>query len=355
MTTINKKELLTALQLIEPAVGRENFLKMFAYCKFDDTSVTGTNGSLTVQAELPDVGVTGALRFDQLFSNLNTATGDAVDIDQKGNGEEVDIKVGRHSITMPILPTDQFVTEEANDDEATKLYIDDTLAEVIDRALMCAGNDSARPVMMGVALEGDEGLTVYATDGSTLSMEAYEPDGEGWPTTLIPTEFIRAYQNALDITGETYPITVLVTDRSLKTTIGGNVITTTLSVPDKPMDYATVVEKTLGGEEQHYFSVPAELQECLQIAAINSDGQFNGSTTLDIAKGKLSINAKSDRGSAENDIVLEKGYPKKHAIDTVVNTELLLRILSLGETMCVMDNVTIVASESGYMCLCANQ
>jgi DNA polymerase III sliding clamp (beta) subunit (PCNA family) len=166
---LSRKETITALDAVKPAVAARNAIEELCHLWFDGTHVYATDGGMGVKAKFASpfkCGVPGGL----FLALLNQASADTLEFDYADN--VLKFKAGRSSIKLNTLPLERKVwryPDKPTGKPTAMIKITDSFIKGLKRVLALRSGEKKRMEHHAVCIfaEGDE-MDLYTTDSKSL-------------------------------------------------------------------------------------------------------------------------------------------------------------------------------------------
>ncbi len=149
---INKKDLLSALDIVKPGLSSKEIIEQTTSFIFKDKLVITFNDEISISTPIIDLGFEGAIKATELFDFLKKITNDEITISFNENEKEVVLKAGRAKVGFSIaekivLPIDE---ELAVKSEWKKLP--NRFVQALKFTIPCTSNDMSNPKITCVNL-----------------------------------------------------------------------------------------------------------------------------------------------------------------------------------------------------------
>lgn len=297
-TRIPRADLVAALSVVRPAVGRGLFVPVLShYCLAGDR-VIGYDDEIAISVEAP-VGVECAVPADLLNKLVGSMS--AEDVVLVHTGAELRVSSGRSNVKIPALPKESFVYKgvDAGWRLLFELPITSEFLEGLQMCLVSVGSDPTHAAQMGITWEGD---TFYSTDNVTMSRFVIKDLLEVPSTPIIlPTAFCRellALVGKADLKKHS-PLLRLY-DHAVVVHVGTWAdLFSKIDTNEAPLDFAEVFSKHLGGPAGKPCSIPTQWEAAFSRAAAVVD-QKRPVACVDVDDDVLSILTSSTVGEVRD-------------------------------------------------------
>lgn len=192
---MKRTELLNALNMVKPALARNDLIPSLSMFWFREGRVLAYNEEMAIQVPI-DIDFTGAVSGDTLVKFLNSSSVDEVVL--SSSGDSATLKLGKTKGKLAFLPEDDLKYFDMPDIKKNHMLSVDTRQFLIglESCLRSIGTDVAVPDQLGITIirDGDK-LDLYSTDRTTLSHAEVDivgdcplDDGE---RLILPAGFCR--------------------------------------------------------------------------------------------------------------------------------------------------------------------
>lgn len=303
---IRLDDLRKGLGLIRLAVASRTTLPVLTHVLLnvegDELELTATNLQTTIRCKIPVVGAEGlamTVPARLLTDYVKTLEDDdAIDVHIDEEKATLKLKSGRGEATIKGFGKDEFPIMPAVPSEGGTTFSQAALEFLIDRVIIAASTDEARPVLTGVLTEVSGGrVRMVAADGFRLSKVDYTQDWihEGKVSALIHAPALSMLKKLCagypeDVV-EMYPSEDRVTFRVGKATLVSS------TIPGAFPDYGKIIPES---HEVAVVVAPEAIDNFYR--AIRTVGLFGDVLLLDVGDGKIVVKAvdvEAGEGEAE--------------------------------------------------------
>jgi len=168
MPTINKKNLLEALEIVKPGLANKDIIEQTTSFAFVEGRVVTYNDRISISSPVPDLqDITGAIKADKLYPLLAKIKADEVEMSMNENNEIV-IKSGRIKASLTLeyeikLPLSQKELIERGQWQA----LPKNFVNGINFVMSAASRDMTRPILTCIHI--NEGRFMEATDSRKVA------------------------------------------------------------------------------------------------------------------------------------------------------------------------------------------
>lgn len=346
---MNRKGLVSRLDLVGRALADSNIIPAFQCFCFDKTTVKAYNDSLGIIApcETKEAFAVHGSTLLGLISKSHSETAEFALTDKN----DLTVKAGRSTFKLPWYPAEDFLFEEPNDKWALKLSLNEALIEGLSACLMTSSKDNAQPAFMGVCLMVKDGtFFLYSSNGDAISRYALANSSkvkDTETTYMLPNAFCEAL---IKITADTEATsgTVEVSEGWAKATLNtGYVIYGRLIVVDNKLDYGGVIKRTVK-KWPEFTGIPKDFDQALDRARVIADPE-SAKTVLTVEANRLKLLTQTNMGIVKDTLAFE--HPE---VEAAVSAELVQRCASLSAEMAVLENCVIFKDGEKLLILTSN-
>lgn len=317
--SLSRSELLNALNMVKPALGKTVFVPVLGHFCFDGERVTAYDDSIAISVAC-EAPIEAAVPGDLFLRLLGSLTADDVTLTLKEG--TLHVACGKSKLKVPTLPPAAFIFKEKGHGAGQACEVSEDTLRAIERCLIATGVDPTHPAQMGLTLVREEEVndayyTLYSTDNVTMSRYELEDDlglDEAVPAggIIMPTEFCRqlvAMSRALNKTP-----TLTVHEAAVIARFGGDALLFgKLIQAEKPLDFAGVFAKMVGGETDSYELPPAwDSTFTRACAVVNPQHPV---TSMSCEDGVLLVESKSPLGEVKDELPLDADDVKEFLVD----------------------------------------
>ena len=330
----NRKEFLSILNKVKPALGGRNELAGLDSLWFTDNYVHAYNGVIRIQA--PCISpILGGVSGDLLIKFLASVGTEEINIK---SGKGYTVKGGNASLTLPTLDLDKTVCEFPVIDTSSGEKLESGFFNALDRCTISINKNSARESYSGIMIEQiDGGINLFSTDNKALTWEQIKhPSFDNWePRLLLPGEFCTQLLRLAD------DDTVFLSDEGYAaiSTVEGLSLTTRLLDAEGAPQYARVVRRHLDSIEQ-YYPIPDNLRSALERCELVKPDRGEDPVILDIKDGTLNISISTTLGQASDQIEID--HPD---IRVIIDSGLILRAIENYTEFAITKDAFILHGE----------
>lgn len=284
---IDRKELLTVLEIVKPALARNDQVEAYSHIWFSGTAVSAYDDAIGLGITAPlKTEFKGGIRGTVLLGVLSNSGAKDVDFSQ-GDSESLKITAGRSRFETPCLPLEQQLWKFSKGKGAKTFTLTDEMASVLKRTLIATGADLSMPETLGITmLGGKKTLYFYATDTKSVARGIVDkPDGWDLPEgerIIVPSTFL---DQLLKLSAPE----VLVATDCITASSGGVTIYSKLLQSEKPLDFLNVCKRHLPNDYVNMsFPIPGNMANAIErvLVVMKAPGQF---LAVDMVKDTLSM------------------------------------------------------------------
>lgn len=344
---MNRKKLITTLELVKPALADDGLVPVFTNYCFDGGKVFGYKDSLGIVAPC-EVTDSFGLQGRHLFDLLKAAS--AKDVEFSLDGETVTVVSGRSKMKMPATPRDDFIFEEPEDQKWDFILdIDDNLLTGMALCLVTSSNDFTMPAFNGLTFKGGKSVKVYSCDGDSLSRFSLGGKTDEPLTHTVSNEFCEAVLKICEKTGYKNGQVYINGDWAVAELGNDYRIYGRIIQNDEPLDFEAQIKRVVKGAPE-YVAVPDGLKAALSRARVVGD--LDGTpTVLSAAGGKLRLKTVTHYGEVADRVKLGGKHPD---VTAKVSARLVSRAIEKCDLMAIGSEATSYKLGDKFFLLVAN-
>jgi DNA polymerase III sliding clamp (beta) subunit (PCNA family) len=345
MTAINRKQLITKLEIVAPALAAHNLVPQMTHFWFTGKELMAYNDQIGISVPFKtdfQGAVPGAL-----LSLLKTSTREEIDL--AGAKGELKVKAGRSNWSLAMMGPDCFIFTMPNPKKSDVIGPNNMLRLVaaLGGSLRSIGQDTSIPEQLGITIVPDgKAITLYTTNSTTISATKVKLGGDTqMPRLILSTQFCRQMLALAKPTivnkKEVIDASLLIFDNQAmlltsEATLFGRQITS-----ERPFDFdKTITHHFPAGVRSKASPIPSGLKGALERASIICDHKVDQTkATMSIADGVLKLTSRSDRGEAVDKLKLDGDH---RDISIAVEPQLLSIGLDDNFDQFVLDEKSVV-------------
>lgn len=335
---MNRSKLVSILELIKPALSKDNTVPVFQCFTFEQGFITAYNDTIAIigPTECEDkFGVHG----NTLLGLLSSSTTEEVELSLDKN--DLVLKMGKSIGRLPYIPRSDFLFEEPNGKwEITPITI--SVIEALTLCLETVSSDETQLALHGVTIEGD---TMYSCNGDTITRVRLK-NSIGTSRILLPTAFVSGILNLwklLELTkGQLQFNDEWVMANFNEWAVYGRILKI-----DKPIDFDALITQAMKGKAKTV-PWPKALHGALARARILADPESKR-TDLTVTKGNLRLRTETPMGEVKDEIKLE--HPD---ITTMINASHVQRALMVCDQIAFLESCTVLEKAPSLLMIVSN-
>lgn len=348
---MNREKIVSTLELVRPALAKDNTVPVFQCFAFMDDTVQAFNHSIGILATIEETVDRFAVSGDALLKWLSAANGEEVAFQLEDKDHEVVFKCGRSTAKLPYMGEDDFLFEMPDVEQTLSLPVTEDTVVGLEACLVTSSTDLSQPALMGVVLrQSDKFMRLYSCDADTITrytttIKAVKDDAE-YTLSNAFCEAVCKIARALE-----FPETTLELDEKwAKATFDGGMVVYGQLIDNRtPLDHGELITK-LGGAKPPFVKLPADLSGALARARILGDAE-SAKTKLTVEQGRLKLVTETrSSGTARDSLVL----PKHPDVQTQVSAALLSKLLDRAEEIAIGERCTVLRNGEKILQMVSN-
>lgn len=304
---LDRKELLSALKLAEPALSARDLLPLLQKFWFTGAAVQATDGTIGISVPLKTTfagGVPGAV----LLGFVESLSQDQIKVD--ANDKSITLVAEGSKIKIPLEPASSNIWPfpATNAEPEGKLQLDKTWNQALGFAMNSVTNNTNQDERRGITFQQTKSaINLYSTDGSTVCWAAMTRPA-GWDVARIcaPGDFVK---EVLRLMGEGGELSVLNDTTIEARNEAGVQICSRLFEVTEPTKYAARIKEIIG--ETELMDIPKGFKEALERAELLKDNKDGIPAKLSLHDDDIMIiEAQSSFGDLKEELDLSSSHPK---------------------------------------------
>jgi DNA polymerase III sliding clamp (beta) subunit (PCNA family) len=294
---MNRADLVRTLELVRPALAKDNVIPIYQCFCFEDGQVYAYNDAIGIIGPAEAEGTDPfAVHGNTLLGLLSNSSAEAIELAFKG--DTLELKLGKTVAALPFFAKENFLFDPTKATQSDTLPITVTFIEAMKVCLETVSHDETQRALMGLWLDGNQ---IYSCNGDMLTRITLKSKPK--QARMLPTGFCQAVikiWESLNLTKGTlkYSDEWLIAEFD-EWQIWGRVP----EINEMPA-FDTWVKRTGKGETK---PVPTALNDALSRARVLADPESQ-KTTISIGKGKVHLTTSTHMGDVD-DFVTFKDHP----------------------------------------------
>jgi DNA polymerase III sliding clamp (beta) subunit (PCNA family) len=342
---MNRSNLVTTLELIQPALSDTDPVPMFQCFTFTGKHALAYNDRLCMITPC-ETQEAFAINGKILLGLLKNSHSDDVDF-TKTDKNDITIKAGKSRFKLPYFPEEDFLFKEPDGKAVFDLTLD---ATAFDACMITASRDLAQEALLGVTLKPgpDKTMAFYSCDGDAVTRYTLEAKAKD-VSVRLPNEFCESFIRTFKELETEYASIKIIGDEWVRAEFNKNVVIYgRLLKLENPLDHEALIAKTLKGKPV-FKPVPKALDDALSRARVVADPE-SAKTALEVTDGKLLLHTETHMGIINDSMVW-----REHAeVQADVSAALVQRAIGLCDEMGVLERCTIYQKQPNLFIIVCN-
>lgn len=295
---LKRADLLAALTLAKPAVGRALFVPVLSHYCLTGDGLYAYDDSIAITINTP-TGVECAVPADLLLRLLSSMVAEDVSLSFEGGAGGLRVSCGKTKVKLPALSRDAFIFSPPTGAKAHAwCKVTPDLLRGLSQVLVSVGVDQTHPAQMGVTMQAG---VLYSTDNVTMSRyRLKDPGNMPEEPVILPTAFCNELLALSAKAPEGPPDALLsVYDHHVEVVWGswarlfGKVVTN-----EVPLDFEAAFSRMMPGKARR-ISIPTSWAAMFTRAAAVTDPTAPR-TRVDVEDGVLTVETSSKVGEVRD-------------------------------------------------------
>lgn len=335
---IDRAVLLSQLNLVKPAIPKQDYIPLMNNFMFDGKAVTAYN-DITAISILCDVDFTGCINAELLIKALKSMTADSITMERFT--DYVLISAGKTKIKLPVLDSKDFPSPFYKLEKPQGVFhVEDNFLKGLKLCLIGVGKNQSQPSEVGVTVDSfysDTEAALYSTDNVSLSRFVFTTDSEQHDPIIMPTFFC---EQLLVLAKGSTDIVVEIHNGALVADFGnGSLLFTKMLADIEPKAFETVISRFLE-ESYSAYNIPDLFDQSFDRALLMQEEEIVRDTIVTVEDKKLTLNSRSKVGEAF-DVMAYDGEDIKFHIDPA----LVKRISSVTSKIALLPKVMVLSDD----------
>lgn len=336
---MNRKYLVDTLELIKPALAKNNTVPIFQSFIFTPGYVSAYNDT---------VGIVGPVDHEDSFGVHGTtllgmlAASSAEEVSIVRSDNEITLKAGKSTTKLPYDPEENFIFQEPDNKWDFKIPYTQTLHESLELCLKTVSNDETQLALHGVTIEGTH---LYSCNGDTITKTKIKDGSKG--RFLMPTPFCEAVVklwSSLEMTKGTLQFNKEWVHANFEDwAVYGRVLEI-----KEPIDFENLIKRTIKGKPI-MVEIPDGFSEALSRARVLADPESQR-TLLTVGKGKAELFTETPMGTVRDSVIL-RGHGD---VECSINASHVQRSLDSCDVCAFTEQATLLNKGNEVFILISN-
>lgn len=336
---MNRKYLVDTLELIKPALAKNNTVPIFqSYC-FEPGSVSAYNDTVGICGPVDhedSFGVHGTT----LLGMLSASSAEEVAIVRGDN--ELTLKAGKSVTKLPYDPEENFIFKEPGGKWDIQIPYTQTLHEALELCLKTVSNDETQLALHGVTIEGNH---LYSCNGDTITKIKIKDGSKS--RFLMPTPFCEAVVKLWSSLEMTKGILKFNKEWVHAHFEDWSVYGRVLEIKE-PIDFENLIKRTVKGKPA-MVEIPDGFSEALSRARVLADPESQR-TVFKIGKGKAELYTETPMGTV-HDVFELRGHGD---VECSINASHVQRSLDNCDLCAFTGQATLLSKGDDIFILISN-
>lgn len=295
---MNREELVKTLELVKPALAKDNIIPIYQCFCFDNGQVYAYNDAVGIIGPADTEGEPFAVHGNTLLGLLGNSSAENIELSFKK--DTMELKLGKTVAALPFFAKENFLFDPATKSDCEEFPITVTFVEAMKVCLETVSYDETQRPLMGLWVAGNQ---LYSCNGDMLTRINLKAKPK--ISRMLPTGFclaiIKLWDN-LNLTKGTLKCSDewLVADFD-EWQVWGRAV----EISEMP-EFETWIKKA-GKNKTETKTCPPALNAALSRARVLADAESQ-KTTITIASGKMHVTTVTHMGDVD-DLLVFKEHP----------------------------------------------
>lgn len=325
---MNRTELVKTLELIKPALSKDNTIPVFQCFTFRN------NGTVSAYDDI--IGIVGPSELElscgihgtTLLGLLSNSSAEEVEFSLKQ--DTVIIECGKTVSKLGFDPETNFIFKPpAMEDFTLKIPFTESLHEAVKMCLETVSSDTTQKALLGITIEGDR---MYSCNGDAVTRVQLKKGIKS--RVLMPTPFCEAVVRLWKDTELTKGV-LYFNDEWVFADFDDWMIYGRVLEVSEPIDFETLIKKTITTKTPTQ-ALPDDFHGALTRARVLADPESQ-KTVITVSKGRVKIQTETHIGEIKDDLPM-KGHPD---VVANVNAAHLQKAMEYCDQIAFLENCTV--------------
>lgn len=336
---MNRQYLVDTLELIRPALSKNDTVPIFQCFTFEQGFVTAYDDTIAIigpNDSEDNFGVHGTV----LLGLLSSSSAEEVTLDLDKN--DLVIKMGKSVSRLPYVPSSDFLFKEPNGKwEKTPITL--SVINALNLCLQTVSTDETQLALHGVTIELD---TMFSCNGDTITRVRLK-NSIGINRVLLPTAFVSSVLRLwekLELTkGQ-----LCFNDEWVWADFDDWAVYGRVLKIENPIDFDALIKQATKGSTKTV-QWPKALNEALSRARVLADPESKR-TDIAITKGYIRMRTETPMGEIKDEIKID-GHPD---ITTMINAGHVQEALQACDNIAFLENCTMLEKAPSLLMIVSN-
>jgi len=339
---MQRSELVKALELVQPALAKKDYIPVFTHYVFDGERVTGYNDQIAISVDCT-LELEGCLP-GHLLSLLKSTPENEVELSYDPDGNYV-FTCGSSKFTLPCLPLEDAVYKRPKSGKK-KLELEQNWLKGLGLCLISVDPSNFSPERYCVNYFVASGQ-LYGTDGVTISHFDLETTSELEEICYLPEDFCKAVLS-IARAFEKEGLILYLTRDGVVADFGEAHVFCKYVGADKPLDFNAAIERALGGQESlESLPLTEEILAAFNRAQLllSAETGLSQGTIIKVAGAELYLKSVNNLGKVEDRITTDGDY---NETNVKVSPKLLNRSAQVCSHICFAENCVVMHNNDNF-------
>jgi len=340
---MKRSELLAALNIVKPGLTNYDFIPILSNFCFDRETIMAYD-DLTAICTKFAAGISGGISGQTLLNILGKSSAKEFEVTGYDNGK-ISCKLGRTKLTLPVLPTEDFLFEKPDEKRAVSFTLNKDFYTGIKMCMPSINTDPNHREQMGISVDINKKRTyICSTDNITVSRYKLKKgiDSKKDLQFILPKPFCEQLIRFSTMNDVPLKLSVHKTFAIVDFEDGGFLFTK-LYTSSVTLDYADIFEAHRKAIKACTDNTPKTLKACTERSLVLLSKELDKTSTCVVASDSVMMKTDTALGKAVDKFKLNNSV--KDDITYSINPELILRYIGLCNKISFSDSVVVMTSE----------
>ncbi len=336
---INRLELLTSLQNLEPALSTKPIIEELTFIWFTGTYVYAYNDIIGIVAPL-ETEFKGGMKGSLILGLLDKSRAKEIEFIPSDN-EDLLIKAANARLNLAYYGLDRSIWDVPALNNDLTFEITDILLKAISNAMMSVGHDTSIPDQLGVTLIPDGNiLYLFSTDSKTVSRAMIPFECKFQKRVILPVIFCQQLMKLCKNGGR-----MMIEGSSiLAENKNGVLLFSRLIETARPLEFHATVDSVLSQREARQpVLIPKRFKLAIERVALVLESHLGESAKFEVKDDVLYMQADTSLGHIKDQMRLDAEHSD---VELHVDPHLIKRALSECSELYLGKSCVILSDEN---------
>jgi len=336
---MSRLDLLTALEVLEPALAPKPIIEELTFIWFTGTSVYAYNDVIGIVTPL-ETEFQGGMKGSLILGLLKKSRAKEVEF-QQSNTSDLIIKAANARLNLAYYEIERSLWEMPDFERSISFEVTPELIKAIDDVTISIGQDTSIPDQLGITLIPDGNiLYLFSTDSKTISRAMIPFPCKFENRIILPALFCQQFVKLFKKGGRM----MVMRDSVLAENDQGLRLFTRLIETSRPLEFHETVDSVLSSMKvAQHVPVPKRLKLAIERIAIVLEHHIGEPAEFRIADNVLHMHANTALGDIKDSMRLDMDH---NNVELTVDPLLIKRAINGSGSFYLTPSCVVLSSEN---------